>query len=85
MKELDNDLIMAELGTQFRRVQEKEYLTLLTETPSHIIVKFKCTLRPFTIKMVIRHIEQKYGSHVWVFSTENDPFLFEIWDKRIAF
>lgn len=79
-----NTSIMTDICAQFRRAQDLDMLTDLTETDSMILATFSNKTRNFIIDAVVKHLTIKYGTHVFVSRSTLNPKVVEVWYKESA-
>lgn len=78
------DIVMTDLAHQFRRAQDLDMLTELSESSSLIVATFSDRTKNFIIDAVIKHINIKYGSHVHAARCDTNPKIVHVWHKHTS-
>lgn len=81
---VESQFAMLDISRQLARAEEQEYLVLLVQNNNIITALFYPHIKNFTVEMVVRSINKKYGQHVIAYRDNQDPHKIEIWHKEIA-
>lgn len=77
-------LIMIDIGLQFRRAQDLNMLSELVETEAHITATFVDATRSYIIDAVVKHLNIKYGNHVYAAINPVNPKIVEVWQREMS-
>lgn len=68
---------------QFQKAFEKELVSTCNKEPHYTSITFNKNIKPNTISMLIRILEHRYHSDIFV--VVKSPITIEIWDKGVSF
>jgi hypothetical protein len=68
---------------QFQKAFEKDLVSTCNTADHYTSITFSQSIKPTTISMLIRILEHRYHSDIFVII--KSPLTIEIWDKGVSF
>lgn len=81
--EVQHSDIMSDIVSQFKRAQDLDMLSELSEADNLIVATFCDKTRNYIIDAVVVHLNKKYGQHVYVAKSIINPKVVEVWYREM--